>query len=484
MCNLEFVQKFAHYKNRLPCTPVFFSPVCIDEARYKKLLNCERLKAILATLRCHQNIDAKQAEDYCRSPAKHELVNIQSFKPKNRGRPLKAKAAALENATKKIRLDFQEGTRFHEATGTYQLSNRGTKKPVLHFIIDKHDEDVNKFVCLHLSEKTWDTYYTEIKIFLEYFDMRRLPRNLPTTTDILLDFICYLRHVRKIQYESIKSYLSAIKKLHDLNNMDSSYLSSPLVNAVLDGIKIDSVVHKKAKKHRCVVTFDVLQLLGHSLSNEHMDAVDKQMIWTLFLFGFFGSRRMGEFISNSDTVVDVFRSVTWDSISRVSKDHYALPIKLPKVSDDPVGFVIDFLSFKDKSFCPIANYNYLCKIKNRREKIVGNHPVFCLSTGALITQRFVNMMLDKLMTQWFPNDKGKWTCHSFRGGLASEMASRPDTFNKAEVRLAGLWNTDVCDRYSRLTGHGRRRVHKKIERLFRCVHLFIFVFLKSKIVLI
>ena len=473
LATYSFAAKFKSFADKMPCPPVLFSDVDIDEAKYKKILLSDGLKNIMGDIRLHQDFAQENCESYCRSPARHALVNIQSYPPqKTRGRPPKV----ISQTAKKIKLDTQD-SKFNASTGTYTLSNRGTVKPILNFFIEKPSEFICKNICLHLSSKTWDSYFTEIKTFFDFHDRQGVEKSLPASPEILIAYIDYLRNERNLEYASIRSYLSAVRKVHEMNGVSFDSLSNPLVELILEGVKIDSKINKKVKDHRLAVTFDVMRVLGHTITCDNvLSNFDKQVYWTLFLFAFFGSRRMGELIFDNATVFDPIRAVTWNRIrqNKHTPHKIIMVCKFPKVSEHPGGITVDFIKGSDPVYCPVRNYFCLVRLRHRMGNFDPDHPVFVLESGKLITQKNVNDLLARLLNPLFPTLRGKWTCHSFRAGLASEMGARPAVFNKGEVKLAGGWDGDTCDRYSRQTGQGRERVLEKIDVIFRCVICFKF----------
>ena len=55
-------------------------------------------------------------------------------------------------------------------------------------------------------------------------------------------------------------HLSAVKKLHELNRVSIDGLVDPVVSIVMAGVKVESNLFKVKTVHRCVVTFEVMNI--------------------------------------------------------------------------------------------------------------------------------------------------------------------------------------------------------------------------------
>ena len=177
---------------------------------------------------------------------------------------------------------------------------------------------------------------------------------------------------------------------------------------------------------------------------------------------------MGELIAETVDGFDPFKTLTWEKILYQNDHHISLQIKTPKVSELPSGIVCDIFTYhQDPAYCPVVNFKILVKMKGQRGKVDVESAVFVRKDGKLITHGFVNDLMESLLRPFFPDFVGKWTCHSFRGGIVSDMAANPEVFTEEDTKLAGGWNSNTVGRYTRLTGQGRERVTKKYHDFLR-----------------
>ena len=95
---------------------------------------------------------------------------------------------------------------------------------------------------------------THWNTFLKFCDVRQKSRNFPVELDDLIEYLCYLRIDKKLEYKSVSCYISGLKKLHELNGADLKVFDNPRVDNVMRGIEHDTIVQKEVDSHRCVVT--------------------------------------------------------------------------------------------------------------------------------------------------------------------------------------------------------------------------------------
>ena len=451
-----FTEGLVDLNDVYPVAPLIFSTVRVEEEDYRAML-AEGFKAVLKPVRIHDDIPLDKIKAYLKKPSGGPHMNtglLDKKVPRTRGDVKKKK---------------DQNPEFLGASGTCQLVKFGTGKPLREFIVNRNLTDMEiRFLCLHLASGTWDSYITHWKCYFNFCGERGISRELPTSVDTIVDYLCYLRCDKNLEYQSIKCYKSGLRKLHEINAECSQNLDDPRVNNVMQGIHNDCLVNSKVKYHRCVVTWEIMILLGHEIAKSDMSPWDKQVIWTLFLFAYFGSRRMGELISTTKKKFDPMTTVTWDKVKNLNEEVIVLIILLPKVSEDPAGIVVDYKSWPEKSnYCPVLNFKYLAHLRVERGDVDFFEPVFRLSNGDLITQDFVNNLLEKFLRKHFSLTIGRWTCHSFRAGVPSDMASNPVVFNETETKLMGLWKTDTVKRYTRLNGEARVKGQEKFQQFLR-----------------
>ena len=452
----EFTGKFESYRDRFPIGPHIFHDKVLTKEKFKSCLDNGYLE-ILEPMRQHVGLKLTSVETYLKDPGNFPSINKDIFRLPDKN-----------VAAKKIKLDPDQSQGFSSTTGTYHLSKFGTEKYIWHYV-NGASELQTKFMCLSLAKGTWNNYLSSIEQFLTFCDMIGESRTLPVDTPIICDFLCYLREFRNLTHESIKSHLSGIRKFYALNNFSRDYCYNQQIEICMDGIKNSSAVLKTTSVHRCVITWDHVKILGHALQQSDFDPIDQQTLWTLMLLGFFGTRRMGEVLSETVADPDTFRILTWNRVRALSDDHLVLILKLPKVSENPSGIVVDLIAFEElPQYCPVLNLKILGKMKlDAGLEVDNDDPIFMRKNGKLITQQFLNQVLESLLRPYFPDFAGKWTCHSFRAAMPASMATAPEKFNEIETKISGGWDSKAVDRYTRLIGEGRKKVAKKFHKFLR-----------------
>ena len=449
--HLAFPPEMADLDTRFPLAPFLFSPVHVNEEEYRAMID-EGYQSVLNPIRVHGDLALDQVEQYLSAPAQGPVVNSPRFNPN------------IEQAAKKAKVDKKDHAEFDNATGTYQLVKFGTNRPILDYIYENNmTQREIQFLCYHLRKGTWNSYITHWNTFLKFCDDNGKSKGLPIEINNLIDYLCYLRIDKKLEYKSVLCYISGLKKLHQINGADLTVFDNPRIGNVLKGIEHDTVVQKEVETHRCVVTWSVMVLLGHQLAVGKFHPWDRQMLWTLMLFAYFGARRMGELITTSKKSYDQYTVISWDKVQWQSDDHITMSINLPKVvpKGHVGGIVVGFKSWKGQpGYCPVQNFVKLASMVGV-DKTKDPDPVFRLANGDLVTQDFMNDLLDKLLTPLFPPSIGKWSCHSFRAGITSTMATNPHKFDEEDSRIIGGWDSDSVSYYQRLNGYARLKAQDK-----------------------
>ena len=365
-----------------------FAKQKLDEQSYADLVEKD-FPAILSIMRSHKDIETRdEALKYVASPG--ETGNTQRHPPVDQAAA--AKAAQM-----------------HENSGTVTFSKFGTKKDIFKYI-DCHDSLHRQVICMSRTSSTWDSYLTAWRSFEHFCTVRQVPFNLPCDVETLTDFLAYLRYEKKVEATTALSYLSALRTLHTLNRYDDSAFDDGLVDVFKEGIVNDSLVVNSTTISRYVVTWEVLQLLGHQLHHTmNFNKYDLQVIWLACLLGYFGSMRMGELLSYSVKKFDPIRGINWNKIKLI-EGVLIIVARLPKSSEDKLGKVVNFLPYStNKSLCPVYNAIKLVKMNPHAGK---GDPVFRLSNGKLLTMQKMNQILKQCLKPILPD--ATYTCHSFR----------------------------------------------------------------------
>ncbi len=326
------------------------------------------------------------------------------------------------------------------------------------------------FVSLHLTTSTWNSYKTSWSAYFDFIKHRGIKVCLPASSHLLHSFAHYLYVWRNLKSSTIKSYLSGLKKLHELNYRSTHCFDDPLLASYLTGIENYEALTDNNPFCRNVITFPILQLWGHVIFTSNLNEFDRTVLWTVSLIAWWLARRMGELVSVQGSTVDLIRALTWSKVKIRDSSHFTVLIVRPKVTDkaSPVGQVLDLWAYPDDNrYCPIFFLNRLHDLYWSQGKGKDEDLIFQWSSGVPVTLAAINTYLANLLTPKFNNPAVKFTCHSFRAGLPSMMATNPELFSEEDCRISGGWQSDVVRRYTRQHGIAQGRVIKKFQRFLK-----------------
>ena len=161
--------------------------------------------------------------------------------------------------------------------------------------------------------------------------------------------------------------------------------------------------------------------------------------------------------------IDLIRCITWSKIKFLSSDSYTIFLALPKTSEEEEGVIIDLFAYEDSRYCPMFNLNKLLKLCEKIDRNKDNDMLFRFESGVLLTMSKMNILLKKLKELHFPDKQYHWTCHSFRSGLPSYMASKPDLFTEEDIKGTCWWRGISFKRYTRTKGIAQRSIMKRVH---------------------
>jgi hypothetical protein len=97
--------------------------------------------------------------------------------------------------------------------------------------------------------------------------------------------------------------------------------------------------------------------------------------------------------------------------------------------------------------------------------------VFCLTSGEPLTKATFVSELKTVLFPVFGSAIKDLSGKSFRAGVPSALASRPDLACSDEIGAWGRWNSDAYKAYTRLKIEARRKVFEKILSIILPPHL-------------
>ena len=210
------------------------------------------------------------------------------------------------------------------------------------------------------------------------------------------------------------------------------------------------------------MSFPCLQLLGHGLTLQGFSDFDVQVIWTACTLGFWGSFRMSEILPSGEKPHQTCNALTWNKVFKPNTNQLTISVKFPKSMKRGSSDAVNIYRYMDQTYCPVTQlctfYNSVCD----SEKYDPDDLIFRLQSGTLLTMPLFNSILKSVMSNFFDGNHS-FSCHSFRAGIPSTMATQPHLFNETEIKVVGRWSSDAYLRYTRLNGFAREIAMSKLH---------------------
>ena len=257
---------------------------------------------------------------------------------------------------------------------------------------------------------------------------------LPITKDVIFLFSSSLA------YQSIRSYLSAVRHLQITSGLPDPALSSfSRLDYALKGVRREGA--PKPQRSRMPITPEILHKIHRVWSLQPCN-FDRSMLWAAFCLGFFGFMRAGEFTCPSQ---EAFQSdmLSPGDVCVDSHDHPTrLAIHLKRSKTDPFGAGTTIhLGRTGSVLCPVvAMLNYLAI----RPPKLG--PLFMFHDGSTLSRpRLVHSLRQVLREVGI--DDSQFSGHSFRIGAATTAARVG--LNDSFIQTLGRWKSSAYTLYIR-----------------------------------
>ena len=317
---------------------------------------------------------------------------------------------------------------------------------------EKLADEAAALIHASLAKGTWEKYASGWKAFDSFQAYIGKQYKWPLPLEAYRGFATYLVRVRGLKTSSTKSYISSLSCLHKLKGVPNHKMEDELLQSIIRGAEnIQMSAPIKKPNNRRAMTVALLRHLGNRLAKSGWAKPAKQCVWTAGLTAFFGTTRMGELLSDSETSCDPTSSFTWSCIKyRPKSDSFLLHVKLAKTRS-PEGEFIDIFPFKKlRGLCPVA----ALKKHHALQKAIGRgrpeDPVFVYPSGNFLTTEAFNKAIRILLKDVVDFKKDTISCHSFRAGLPSLIAQHPEIMSSEDVKNWGRWSSEAYARYTRL----------------------------------
>ena len=286
---------------------------------------------------------------------------------------------------------------------------------------------------------------------------------LPLSTPSILTFINWLATSKKVKSGTIKCYLAGLRQLHITNALEPPPRSE-LVKLVLKGIANKDGIAKRSdiSRRRLPITLSMMRLIKHLVKQTAYNTQDKSLIWACCTMAFAGAFRIHELLCKKESTYDpaftlLTKDVTW---SKNSKNACTLHVQLkcPKESKSIAPTVVDIFQ-SDSDICPVtAFFNW-----HNTHATSSTEPLFTFSSGTPLTGRKFNSILKKMLDPYVDGKLGFFRSHSFRSGLASELAKLG--FDDDGIKAAGRWSSRAFENYIKLARTKRAAMGRTISKI-------------------
>jgi hypothetical protein len=305
------------------------------------------------------------------------------------------------------------------------------------------------------AKASWAKHSAAINSLKKFEYQRGSFGEWPLSIEFLSEYVSWALSEKGLQPSTVKTYLSSIKIVHQLNNL--SYNGDHFtLNSLLTGAENLSIYDLMKKSTRKAMSLPLLRIIGHQIAKSNWSADSKLTVWTACVLAFFGSFRFGEILSNSCNSFCANETLLWNDIKFRKDNSILIHVKIDKCLNKN-GSYVDIFEFKYKNCCPVVCLNAL-----KSKKFSLNKPVFQFENGKNLCTAVLNKTLFQLLYPVLGNSASEITSHSFRAGIPSAMASFPDLTSKYDIQCWGRWSSDSYLKYTRLKAQQKKCIFEKI----------------------
>ena len=275
---------------------------------------------------------------------------------------------------------------------------------------------------LGVAKSTWNTYKTAQTMLLKCEKETHIKMDIPLNNKQILVFIDWLARSRNLKGTTINSYLSGIRQLHIINGIDPPVIRSGLVKLVLKGLANRDGIASRAEHltGRLPMTTNVMLLLKKLIGKLELIGQDKALIWAVATLAFAGAFRISEILCKTESTFDPDFDLLGKNVRiskcQAGKETIHVTLKCPKESRSKNPTIVDIFQ-NDGPLCPIAAMNEW----KRNSCYDPDLPAFRFHDGTPLTGAKMNILLGNTLGRFTDKNIWKFTTHSFRIGLATEL---------------------------------------------------------------
>ena len=280
----------------------------------------------------------------------------------------------------------------------------------------------------------------------------------PLNEDDINNFCYWALTTKGLKHSTVQAYISSISLVHKLKEMDNRACYNFTVKIMLRGAENMSVYEPSKIRNRNIMTLPLLKILGNEIAHTNWSADSKQIFWTVSCLAFFGSFRMGELLNSTITKVDLYTTLLWKDIKFNGKS-WLIHVKAPKTRTQE-GEYIDIFPFPNHNCCPVAALKKWNEISVHAKN--PTNPVFMMNNGNCLTQKNFNDTIRSLLCFRLGDSCKNISGHSFRAGIPSALAKKPEMASDSQIMGWGRWCSPAYQAYTRLKLDQKESLFEKI----------------------
>jgi hypothetical protein len=310
------------------------------------------------------------------------------------------------------------------------------------------------------STNSWSRHRASLNSWNEFAIHTGTTSSWPFKIESLRGYVGWAITVKRLQPSTVKVYMSDLKLAHSLRNHSTEKFDDFFIKKMLTGADHLNMYEKIKKQAKLVMTFQMLKILGHKISEANWTIEKKRLFWTASTLAFFGSFRMGE-ILGTDKKGKV-EELKWSDVNFRKDGSILINIRFPKVIKNKNGDFADIFPIQGKNYCPVSCLTSLAKHKISND--AKNSNVFSYANGDCLTVSDFTADLKKLLKVVIGPAVANLSGHSFRAGIPAALSNHPEIASEEDVLCWGRWNSEAYKAYTKLKMSARKTIFQKILR--------------------
>jgi len=302
-----------------------------------------------------------------------------------------------------------------------------------------------KILAASKSRATWRKYSSVIRTYRKFCANSDGKFGWPATESSLNAFAIWCAAAKHLTAKTIEGYLSALATMHHISNSPIPWPKSRNTGNILLGIG-NRKLGRKPKRKPEPFSFRVLAETRIRIAAKKWPALNKIVLWTACVVGYFGACRAGELFATYKNSFDKYSDLLWSDIELTNKSAI-ITVKAPKTRK-PRPQQIRLFRVAKQFFCPVNCLNTLKSAQEIEGIFEESGPVFRFKSGSALTVAKFTKTIRKLLRH-SPFRSAKISARSLRSGLPSDMETDPDYFTDAHIKCWGRWRSRAYESYLR-----------------------------------